>query len=144
MKSLLLSSLLLPLALAGVVPRVEEKVDYSGFKVLRLTLAERTEALEAQIEELTAHILNPGRADYLDVVVSPDKVDAVAALAAESIVITEDVGLAIEEEQDQISTAAGVLPCPPAMHYLSADFRRQSLPNLGSRHITLMPITSPF
>lgn len=141
MKSLLLSSLLLPLALAGVVPRVEEKVDYSGFKVLRLTLAERTEAFEAQIEELTAHILNPGRADYLDVVVSPDKVDAVAALAAESVVITEDVGLAIEEEQDQISTAAGV--CPHRSYCLSADFRRQSLLNLGLRHIILMPTTSP-
>ncbi|KAF2794557.1 hypothetical protein K505DRAFT_241876 [Melanomma pulvis-pyrius CBS 109.77] len=102
MRSFFLTSLLLPLALAGVVPRVEEKVDYSGFKVLRLTLADVTEELEAQIDELTAHVLNPGKAEFLDVVVSPDNVDAVAALAVDSVVITEDVGLALEEENDQV------------------------------------------
>ena len=100
MKSLLLTSLILPLALAAVVPRAEEKIDYSGFKVLRLALAETTEDLEAQIEELTAHILNPGKAEHLDVVVSPENVDAVTALAVESTVITEDVGAALEEEEE--------------------------------------------
>ncbi|KAF2866137.1 hypothetical protein BDV95DRAFT_213132 [Massariosphaeria phaeospora] len=98
MKGLVISSLLLPLALAGVVPRAEEKVDYSGFKVLRVALPESTEDIEAQIEELAAHVLNPGKSAHLDVVVSPENIDAVTALAAESSVVNEDVGAALAEE----------------------------------------------
>ncbi|KAF2708495.1 hypothetical protein K504DRAFT_535085 [Pleomassaria siparia CBS 279.74] len=112
MKSLLILLVALPLALASVIKEtkpwapVEKKVDYSGFKVLRITLAEKSAELEAKIDELTAHVLNPGKAAFLDVVVSPDNVDAVAALAVESVVITENVGLALEEEEDQVSISA--------------------------------------
>lgn len=106
MKSLLIASVVLPLALAGAVPRSEKKVDYSNFKILRLTLADQTAELEDQIDELTAHVLNCGKADFLDVVVSPDNVDAVSALAAKSVVINENVGLALEAEEDQLSRSA--------------------------------------
>lgn len=98
MKSLLLSSLLFSSAFAGAVPRAEGKVDYSGFKVVRLELAAKSAKLEAQIEELAAHVLNPGTSSVLDVVVSPDKVKAVSALASKSTVINNDVGKALEEE----------------------------------------------
>jgi hypothetical protein len=107
MKSLILASILLPFALAGVVPQVEKKVDYSGFKVLRLTLANKNAKLEAKIDELTAHVLNPGKAEFLDVVVSPANIEAVTALAVKSVVINENVGLALEKEEDQVSISAG-------------------------------------
>ena len=107
MKSLILASILLPFAFAGVVPQIEKKVDYAGFKVLRLTLANKNAKLEAKIDELTAHVLNPGKAEFLDVVVSPANVDAVVALAVKSVVINENVGLPLEKEEDQVSILAG-------------------------------------
>ena len=98
--------LLIEFAIGTAVPQVERKVDYSGFKVLRLALSGKTADVEAKIEKLAAHVLNPGKTDHLDVVVSPDKADAIAALAVESTVITEDVGAALEEE-GELSAFAG-------------------------------------
>ncbi|KAF2470812.1 uncharacterized protein BDR25DRAFT_355303 [Lindgomyces ingoldianus] len=80
MKSMLVSLLLFPLALALVVSRTQ-KVGYNGYKVLRLSLAKNIENVEAQIEELAAHVLNAGKAEHLDVVVTPNKAEAVAMLA---------------------------------------------------------------
>lgn len=77
-------------------------MDYNGFKLLRL---ENTEGLEAQIEELSAHVLNPGKSAQLDVVVSPDKVDAISSLA-KSKVINNDVGAVLAEE-GEMSVYAG-------------------------------------
>ena len=94
MKFILTSALLASSAFASVVPRDNKKVDYSGFKLLRL---ENTEGLEAKIEELSAHVLNPGKSAQLDVVVSPDNVDAIRSLA-ESKVINDDVGAILAEE----------------------------------------------
>ncbi|KAF2273322.1 uncharacterized protein EI97DRAFT_383976 [Westerdykella ornata] len=93
MKSALVSSLLFALALAGAVPK---KVDYNGFKVLRVNLNEKLDKLEA-LEKLATHVLNPGKASFVDVVVAPENVDAVNALSA-ATVITEDVGAALKEE----------------------------------------------
>lgn len=96
MKYILTSALLASSVFASVVPRDSRKVDYSGFKLLRL---ENTEGLEAKIEELSAHVLNPGKSAQLDVVVSPDNVDAITSLA-ESKVINDDVGAILAEEGD--------------------------------------------
>lgn len=96
MKSALVSSLLFTLALAGAVPKVNKKVDYNGFKVLRVNLNEKVDKLEA-LEKLATHVLNPGKASFVDVVVAPENVDAVNALSA-STVITEDIGAALKEE----------------------------------------------
>ena len=54
MKYILTSALLVSSVFASVVPRDNKKVDYSGFKLLRL---ENTAGLEAKIEELSAHVL---------------------------------------------------------------------------------------
>lgn len=94
MKFILTSALLVSSAFASVVPRDNKKVDYSGFKLIRL---ENVEGLEAKIEELSAHVLNPGKSTQLDVVVSPDNVDAISALA-ESKVVSDDVGAILAEE----------------------------------------------
>jgi hypothetical protein len=94
MKFTLTSVLLASSAFASVVPRENKKVDYSGFKLLRW---ENTEGLEAKIEELSAHVLNPGKYTQLDVVVSPDNVDAISSLA-KSKVINDDVGASLAEE----------------------------------------------
>jgi hypothetical protein len=97
MKAFLATTLLALSASAAVLPRADEKVDYTGFKVLRLGLPEGSDEVEAKIEEIAAHVLNPGEAP-LDVVVSPDDVDAITALVSESTIINEDVGAALEEE----------------------------------------------
>jgi hypothetical protein len=96
MKSnILASALLFSTAFGTVVPRAGQKVDYSGFKVLRVT---STEDVKDQIENLAAHVLNPGKSASLDVVVSPENVDALTALVSESQIINEDVGAALAEE----------------------------------------------
>ena len=105
MKSILTSALLLSAALGTVVPRAGKKVDYSGFKVLRVA---STEGVKAEIEHLAAHVLNPGKSAQLDVVVSPENVDALTALVAESQVLNEDVGAALAEEGG-MTAYAGVL-----------------------------------
>lgn len=104
MKSTLITSaLLLSAAFGTAVPRAGKKVDYSGFKVLRVT---STDDVKAQIESLAAHVLNPGKSAQLDVVVSPQNVAALTALVAESKVLNEDVGAALKEE-GEVSVYAG-------------------------------------
>lgn len=107
MRFIFTSALLASSAFAFVVPRDNEKVDYSGFKLLRL---ENIEGLEAQIDELSAHVLNPGKSAQLDVVVSPDNVDAITALA-KSKVINDDVG-AILAEEGEMGVYAGKFGFP--------------------------------
>ncbi|CAI6262776.1 unnamed protein product [Periconia digitata] len=102
--SLFLLSSIVSLVSAVSVPRTTEKVDYTGFKALRVTLPESSSELEAQIEELAIHVLNPGVAEHLDVVVSPDQVDAITALVSDTTVLVEDVGAAIAEEGELVSS----------------------------------------
>jgi carboxypeptidase A2 len=101
--AILTSALLLSTALGTVVPKAPKKVDYSGFKVIRVA---STDDVKAQIEKLAAHILNPGKSAELDVVVSPENVDALTALVSGSTVLNEDVGLALAEE-GQMGAYAG-------------------------------------
>ncbi|KAF2131017.1 hypothetical protein P153DRAFT_421995 [Dothidotthia symphoricarpi CBS 119687] len=97
MKFILTSALLASTVLGTVVPRAGKKIDYSGFKLLRLAAPDVTADVHSQIEELAAHVLNPGKAQ-LDIVVSPENVDAISALAPGSKIINEDVGAALKEE----------------------------------------------
>jgi hypothetical protein len=108
MKSFLTSALLFSAALGSAVPTAGKKVDYSGFKLLRLTT---TDGLESKIEELATHILNPGKSAHLDVIVSPDNVAKITSLA-ESKVISEDVGAVIAEEGEMGTYAGQSLPSP--------------------------------
>jgi hypothetical protein len=112
MRSLLLSAILLPLTLAAAAPKTEKKVDYHGFKVLRLSVSKATAELETQIEELAAHVLNPGKASHVDVVVSPENIKAITALPVDSTVINEDVGAALEEEGEFSAYAGSYIPSP--------------------------------
>lgn len=105
MKYILASALLASATFASVVPRAGQKVDYNGFKALRVTLPEGSAEVKSQIEDLVAHVLNPGQSE-LDVVVAPQDVEALNALVSESKVINEDVGAALAEE-GEMSTYAG-------------------------------------
>lgn len=106
MKSTILTTaLFLSTALGTVVPRAGKKIDYNGFKLVRLALPEASANVQSQIEELAAHVLNPGKLEQLDVVVSPDNVDAINALVADSKVISEDVGAALQEEGEMSAYA---------------------------------------
>jgi hypothetical protein len=98
MKSFLLFASLLPYICCTSLPKAEQKVDYSGFKALRLALPEANNIIEAQIDSLATHVLNPGKRSHLDVVVAPEKVDALIALVPSSQIINEDVGAALSEE----------------------------------------------
>ncbi len=102
----ILSIVLLPLALGIAAPRAE-RVDYAGYKNLRITLAEDASDILGQIEENAAHILNPGQQKYIDVVVAADKVNAIGSLGLDVEVLAEDVGAALAQEGNLVSTYAG-------------------------------------
>ncbi|USP80906.1 uncharacterized protein yc1106_08180 [Curvularia clavata] len=82
-------------ALGTAVPRAGKKINYDGFKVLRVS---GTDDVKAKIEDLAAHVLNPGKSAEMDVVVAPENLEALTALVTESRVINEDVGAALKEE----------------------------------------------
>lgn len=106
MKASLISAFaLVPVALGATVPK-SAKVDYTGFKGLRITLPEGSEELVAQINQLAATILNPGAKEQLDVVVSPGNVDAISQLAVNTTILLEDVGAAFADE-DMATVYAG-------------------------------------
>lgn len=108
MKATILTSALLlsSTALGTVVPRAGKKVDYNGFKVLRVTA---TDNVKDQVESLSAHVLNPGKSAEMDVVVAPENVEALTALVAESKVLNNDVGAALKEE-GEMGVYAGLWP----------------------------------
>ncbi|KAM0272560.1 hypothetical protein ACHAQH_008670 [Verticillium albo-atrum] len=98
MKASVLSTLaLLPLAFASVIPK-PKKFDYSGFKGIRVSLPEDAEEARHQISKLAASVLNPGSHEDLDIVVSPENVDAVSRLATNTTILVEDIGAAFAEE----------------------------------------------
>ncbi|KAJ3537210.1 hypothetical protein NM208_g6407 [Fusarium decemcellulare] len=106
MKASVLSlTLVAALASATAVPS-SKKVDYTGFKSIRVTLPKDAEDALAEINKLAATILNPGAQDEIDVVVAPDNVDAVTKLASDSTVLVEDVGAVLAEED--VSTVYAV------------------------------------
>jgi hypothetical protein len=107
MKSMVISSLLLlPLATAAVLPERDAKVDYTGYKVLRVDVG-ADDAVAAEVSELAAHVLNPGTAGPIDVVVAPDSVSALNGLGVSSIVLDEDVGASIAAEGELSQALAG-------------------------------------
>lgn len=111
MRTSVASAVLLALGLAdaaAIEPR-PAKVDYTGFRGLRVTLDEHTQEVEDKLSELVAHILNPG-ARVLDVVVDPAKVDAVTDFAASADVIIEDVGALLAEEEHAAPLATRAVP----------------------------------
>jgi hypothetical protein len=108
MKVLLLSALLASATFGTVIPRAGQKVDYNGFKALRITLPEGSADIQAQVKSLVAHILNPGKKEF-DVVVAPQDVAALNALVGESKVLNDDVGAALKEE-GEMKAYAGKFP----------------------------------
>ena len=139
MKFLLTSALLASTTLGSVVPRAGQKVDYNGFKALRITLPEGSESVKAQVEDLVAHVLNPGKSAELDVVVAPQDVEALNALVGESKVISEDVGAALADE-GEVSTYAGQLT--PEIHRTVHTNFSQCHRSRGSPPTTHTPTTS--
>lgn len=100
---------LLPLVAASAVPRVakDAKVDYAGFKGLRvkIPLGKSPLEVEEKLTGLVAHVVNFGHGEHLDVVVADENVDSVARIL-EAEVIIEDVGAIIAEEGEPVETFA--------------------------------------
>lgn len=109
MKSMLISSLLLPLATAAALPERDAKVDYTGYKVLRVDVGSDA-AITAEVSEVAAHVLNPGTTGAVDIVVAPDSVAAIESLGVSSTVLDEDVGASIAAEGELSQALAGKLP----------------------------------
>ena len=99
-------------ALAATVPSQPGKVDYAGHQSLRITIPEDARGIEEQIEAIAARVLDPGHRGHVDAVVAADKVDAVKSLTSDVEVLIEDVGAAIAEEGDLVSTYAGEVASP--------------------------------
>ncbi|CRK19062.1 hypothetical protein BN1708_012515 [Verticillium longisporum] len=98
MKASVLSALaLLPLAFGAALPK-PKKVDYTGFKGIRVNVPEDDQEARHQISKLAASVLNPGSLEALDIVVSPENVDAVSRLATNTTILVEDIGAAFAEE----------------------------------------------
>lgn len=108
MKSLLISSLLLPLATAVALPEREAKVDYTGYKVLRVDVGSDA-AVTEEVSQIAAHVLNPGSTGAVDVVVAPDSVSALEGLGVSSTVLDEDLGASIAAEGEISQALAGEL-----------------------------------
>ncbi|KAF5026802.1 hypothetical protein F66182_1086 [Fusarium sp. NRRL 66182] len=90
---------LLPLAWAASVPS-SKKIDYTGFKNVRITLPENdAQGAAAAIRKLASTVLHPSHKDDLEIIVSPQNLDAVKALASETTVVVDDVGAALAEEE---------------------------------------------
>jgi hypothetical protein len=107
MKTVILSIVsLLPLAFGTVLP-APAKVDYTGFKGIRVTLPDDAPGVRDQISKLAKTVLNPGSQGNLDVVVAPENVRAVTELAANATVLVEDMAVALAEE-DVSTVYAGV------------------------------------
>lgn len=101
---------LLPLVAASAVPRVakDAKVDYAGFKGLRvkIPLGKSPLEVEEKLTGLVAHVVNFGHGEHLDVVVADENVDSVARIL-EAEVIIDDIGAIIAEEGEPVETFAG-------------------------------------
>jgi len=110
MKSLAWSAVFLPFALASAVPRADAgaKVDYTGFKGLRVKIPHGHSHfdVEKDLAGLLTHVVNFGHGDYLDIVVSPEKVASVEQ-RVDAEVVVHDVGAALAEEGEPIRTYAG-------------------------------------
>lgn len=143
MRFLLSGALLLTTALGSAVPKADKKIDYTGFKVLRLSLPKTKQNFDVQLEELAAHVLNPGKTT-LDVVVSPGNVDALRAIAAESTIINEDFGASLAEEGTlkaaDFSASAG--KTTTFVLHNTNTHTLKSLAKLGSQPTTPTPTTS--
>lgn len=107
MKSFLISSLLLPLVAAVALPERAAKVDYTGYKILRVNLA--SEAIAKKVEQLASHILTPGNKQVVDVVVPPESVPVLEDLGVTSTVLDDDLGASIAAEGETVETFAGML-----------------------------------
>ncbi|KDN70901.1 putative zinc carboxypeptidase [Colletotrichum sublineola] len=97
MRASILSAVILASSPLGATVPTSTKVDYNGFKGLRITLPEGAADVAEKINELAATVLNPGSKDKLDVVVSPENLDAISQLA-NTTVLVEDIGAAFAEE----------------------------------------------
>ena len=98
--------------LAASVPQQQRKVDYTGYQSLRISVPEGAREIEEQIEAIAERVLDPGHRGHIDAVVAPDKVAALMSFAPDTEVLIEDVGAAIAEEGDLVSTYAGETASP--------------------------------
>ncbi|KAI9688614.1 MAG: hypothetical protein M1820_010234 [Bogoriella megaspora] len=97
MKALIWFTLLWSLTDSAAVTKSQAKVNYDGFKVLRIANTADV-ALKSKINKLSAHVLTCGEGPELDVAVAPENIEAFNALAIDNTVIDEDLGSSLAAE----------------------------------------------
>ncbi|PKS05657.1 hypothetical protein jhhlp_008176 [Lomentospora prolificans] len=109
MKSSFWPLLLLPFASASAARRAEKsaRIDYSGFKGLRVKVPQGQNPLEVEndLADLIAHVVDFGHGEHMDVVVAAENVESITQLLDTEIIV-EDVGAVIAEEGESVETLA--------------------------------------
>lgn len=93
--------LLAPLALATAVPKVNQKISYSGYKAYRISTGQDGASLKNKLAKFAAVQFNNFnfKADqHVDVAISPDEIPAFEALGLRTEVMSADLGLDIAQE----------------------------------------------
>lgn len=116
MRSFLAAPFIFALASAAALRPREEKIDYDGFKVYRITTGDNLAAVQEQLSDFALQPWNIDVAHFMDVAVSPDQIEKFEALKLDTSVMHEDLGADIKAEWD-----------PTA----SSGLRRRDLPDLS-------------
>jgi hypothetical protein len=93
--------LLAPLALATAVPKVNQKVSYSGYKAYRIATGQDAASLKNKLAKFAAvqfNNFNFKTDQHVDVAISPDEIPAFEALGLTTEVMSDDLGLDIAQE----------------------------------------------
>ncbi|KAK8022830.1 hypothetical protein PG993_013597 [Apiospora rasikravindrae] len=108
MRLLILASLLAAPLLTGVaaLPRQEEVVSYSGYKVYRVNTLGRTSAVQDKLSALSSYEQWHQDAGHLDVLIAPDEAAAFEGLGLDYRVMHQDLGTSISAESFVDGTAS--------------------------------------
>jgi DUF1365 family protein len=93
--------LLAPLALATAVPKVNQKISYSGYKAYRISAGDDAASLKSTLAKFAAVQFNNfgfKTNEHVDVAISPDEIPAFEALGLKTEVMSADLGLDIAQE----------------------------------------------
>ncbi|KAL2129922.1 hypothetical protein VTI74DRAFT_7139 [Chaetomium olivicolor] len=90
--------LLIPLALAAVVPKLDRKISYNGYKAYRITTGQDATSIKNKLAKFAAVQFNFDMSQHLDVAIAPDEIPAFESLGLRTEVMSEDLGVDITQE----------------------------------------------
>ncbi|OLN97556.1 Metallocarboxypeptidase A [Colletotrichum chlorophyti] len=106
MKISLLTAAFLPVVSVAAA-LLTAKMNYNGFKSLRIALSENAEGVVERINQLATTVLGPESQNGIDIIVSPENIDAIHQLDVNTTVLIEDIGKAITRQHNPASIYRG-------------------------------------